>query len=239
MRIIYLSVCVLFAASVIRADEPAAGVQVERELKTDHGTIPYLMYLPKDYESTESFPLMLFLHGRGESNGSIRIVEKWGPPRMVARGQDLPYVLISPQCPRESRWTADDQMSMLLALLDHVTAEFKVDASRTYLTGLSMGGYGSWRLAANHPDRFAAAAIICGGGDPAKASQLKDLPIWVFHGTKDTAVPFSKSVDMVEAIRKAGGEKVRFTSLEEIGHNSWSAAYATPELFGWFNKHTR
>ena len=239
MRIVYLGLSLLFSVAVVSADAPTAGRQVEVALETEHGTIPYLLYLPKNYDSAETFPLMLFLHGRGESNGPLRLVEKWGPPRMASRGVDLPYVLISPQCPREKRWTSDDQLAMLLSLLDHVTTEFKIDAQRTYLTGLSMGGYGSWRLAADHASRFAAAAIICGGGDPATAPRLKDLPIWVFHGTKDTAVPFSKSVEMVDAIRKTGGEKIRFTSLEEIGHNSWSAAYATPELYTWLNKHTR
>lgn len=220
-----------------RADEP--GIQVEKELKTDAGTIPYLLCLPKDYKESDKVPLILFLHGRGESYGPLRLVEKWGPPKMAARGDDLPYIVVSPQCPKDDRWSSDTQQTLVVALLEHVIANYKVDDSRVYLTGLSMGGYGSWTLAAQHADRFAAAAIICGGGDPSKANQLTSLPIWVFHGDQDRAVPFKKSVEMVDAIKKAGGEKVRFTSLENIGHNSWSATYATPELYQWFNKHTR
>jgi predicted peptidase len=101
-----------------------------------------------------------------------------------------------------------------------------------------MGGFGSWRLAADHPDLFAAVAPICGGGKPEDAGKLKDLPIWVWHGTADPTVPVQRSIEMVEAIKKAGGREVRFTTLEHVGHNAWEAAYATPELYQWLNKHT-
>lgn len=102
-----------------------------------------------------------------------------------------------------------------------------------------MGGYGSWRFAADHPERFAAVIPICGGGNPDDAERLKNLPIWVFHGDQDDAVPFERSVEMVEAIREAGGNAIRFTSLEHIGHNSWSPAYATPELYSWLDRQKR
>jgi predicted peptidase len=98
-----------------------------------------------------------------------------------------------------------------------------------------MGGFGSWGLAAKHPKRFAAVAPICGGGSPEDARKLVDVPIWAFHGDQDKAVPFEKSVEMVEAIKKAGGTKILFTTLEHIGHNCWSAAYATPQLYEWFD----
>jgi predicted peptidase len=163
-------------------------------------------------------------------------VAKWGPPQLVARGDEFPYILVSPQCPTEDQWRSDTQQTALVELLDHVVATYPVDKDRVYLTGLSMGGYGTWRLAADHPARFAAAAPVCGGGDPDNAAKLKSLPLWVFHGDQDTAVPFHRSVEMVEAIRAAGGERVRFTTLEHVGHNSWSAAYATPELYDWFDK---
>lgn len=226
----------------LHAEKFVAGEQSERAFKvSDTQTIPYLLALPKDFgkEQDKKWPVILFLHGRGESRGPLSIVSKWGPPRMAARGDDLPYILISPQCPADSFWTKDDQQDGLIKLLDHIAATFPVDSTRVYLTGLSMGGYGSWKLAGNHPKRFAAVAPICGKGDPALAQKLKDLPIWVFHGVDDSAVPFKHSVTMVEAIEKAGGKKIRFTSLEHTGHNSWSAAYATPELFQWFNKHRR
>jgi predicted peptidase len=203
----------------------------------DGKSIGFLLYLPEDYAVGErTWPLVLFLHGRGESDGPLSLVAKWGPPQLVARGDKLPYVLVSPQCPREESWSQDGQQAALVQLLDHAVKTWNVDQDRIYLTGLSMGGYGSWRLAADHPERFAAVAPVCGGGDPARADRLKSLPIWAWHGTEDRAVPLERSVEMVEAIRASGGDKIRFTSLEGVGHNSWSAAYATPELYEWFDR---
>jgi predicted peptidase len=145
-------------------------------------------------------------------------------------------VILSPQCPAEDWWSSEAQQKRLVSLLDDVVENYKIDESRIYLTGLSMGGYGSWQLAADHPDRFAAVVPVCGSGDPAHAEKLKDIPIWVFHGDQDGVVPFEKSVEMVEAIKKAGGASIRFTTLEYFGHNSWSAAYGAPELFQWMEQ---
>ncbi len=217
------------------SDEPQPGKQVEQQLRIDDDqVVPYLLYLPEAYEeSDEPLPLVLFLHGRGESYGDLRLVEKWGPPRMAARGEPLPFVLVAPQCPKEESWSDEGQQAAVMQLVDHVQQNFRVDATRTYATGLSMGGYGCWKLAADHADRFAAMVIVCGGGDPSDAAKMTELPIWVFHGTEDRAVPIARSQEMVWAIRAAGGEQVRFTILDHIGHNSWSAAYATPEVYGW------
>ena len=232
----------LLSCAALYADTPASGKQVELSHKvSDQQSVPYLLYLPKelDAKADKKWPVILFLHGRGESRGPLSIVAKWGPPRMAERGDNLPYIVISPQCPASSRWTADEQQAGVLNLLDHISEKYPVDTSRIYLTGLSMGGYGSWKLAADHGQRFAAVAPVCGKGNPADGEKLKDLPIWVFHGTEDRAVDYQHSVDMVEAIEKAGGKKVRFTSMKHVGHNCWSAAYATPELFQWFDKHRR
>ncbi len=219
------------------ADKPAPGIQVQQSFETSDGTvIEYLLYLPKDYQAGTASPLMLFLHGRGESYGPLDLVAKWGPPRMAARGDDLPFIVVSPQCPGKDRWSSDDQQKRLSELLDFVVKQFAADKNRLYLTGLSMGGFGSWRMAADQPKRFAAVVPICGKGDPENGEKLVDTPIWVFHGDQDKAVPFEHSVEMVAAIKQAGGEKIRFTTLEGIGHNSWSAAYATPELYGWMLK---
>lgn len=218
--------------------EPAPGQQVEQSLDTsDGGSIPYLIYLPENYADTsDKVPMIFFLHGRGESNGPLSIVAKWGPPRRLAAGEQMKYLVVSPQCPRSSFWSADDQQQRLLELLAHIKEHFRVDADRIYLTGLSMGGFGTWRLAADHPEMFAAAAPICGRGNPETASNLRKLPIWAWHGTDDGAVPFKNSVDMVQAIKAAGGTKVRFTSLEHIGHASWQAAYQSADLYTWFDQ---
>ncbi len=168
----------------------------------------------------------------------MSIVKKWGPPRMVERGDPFPYILVSPQCPAKDSWSRPTQQSRLIQLLDFILKTYAVDENHIYLTGLSMGGYGSWRLAADHAHRFAAVAPICGGGKTEDAHKLKSLPIWVFHGDQDRTVPMSRSVQMVNAIKAAGGTKIRFTTLENVGHNSWSAAYATPELYKWFDIHS-
>lgn len=235
--------CLLLALPA-EADAQGAGAkpgaQVETSLRTsDDAEVGYLIYLPKDYEEQVKVPLMLFLHGRGESNGPLSLVAKWGPPRFAARGDELNYVLVSPQCPREDSWSSDVQQARLVELLDEIIQSYKVDEDQVFLTGLSMGGYGTWRMAADHPDRFAAVVPVCGGGNPADADKLKELPIWVFHGDQDRPVPFSKSVEMVDAIKAAGSDSIRFTTFEHFGHNCWSATYATPELYTWMRKQRR
>jgi predicted peptidase len=242
MRTLWILLLTAFTLPSIRmqAADPAAGQQVEQKLEMPDGrAVPYLLYLPEGYDGKEKkWPLMLFLHGRGESYGPLGLVKKWGPPRLVERGEKLPYVIVSPQCPGDESWAQPKQQEGLVRLLDQITKNYSIDEDRVYLTGLSMGGYGSWRLAADHPDRFAAVIPVCGGGNPADAEKLKNVPFWVFHGTADPAVPFSRSQDMVDAIKKAGGKVIRFTSLEEFGHNSWSATYASPEIYDWLNKQT-
>lgn len=228
-------VAVLVRSSVL-GEEPVVGKQVEQEFAAkDGGKVPFLLYLPKeDSQGGSPRRLMLFLHGRGESDGPLSVVAKWGPPQMVARGESLPYVLVSPQCPREDNWSSPTQQARLMELLQAMIDRYKVDADHVYLTGLSMGGSGSWRMAVDHPERFAAVVPICGRGDVEFAGKLKEVPIWVFVGDQDRV--FQASVDMVEAIRKAGGSNVRLTTLENIGHNSWSAAYASPDLYAWLGK---
>ena len=222
------------------AQEAAPGKQVEQELKVgDSGSIPYLLYLPKEYSSKPGkWPLMLFLHGRGESDGPLAIVKKWGPPRFIDHGEDYPFIVVSPQCPRSQSWPQPKEQALLLALLDHIAKEYSVDSDRVYLTGLSMGGFGSWRLAADHPERFAAVVPICGAGRVEDAERLKQLPIWVWHGADDHTVPVARSEEMVKAIMDAGSTTIRFTTLEGIGHNSWEAAYASPDLYQWLSKQT-
>ncbi len=211
--------------------ETAVGPQSQQRLATsDGGEMDYLLHLPP---GDQPQPLLLFLHGRGESRGPLSLVAKWGPPRMIARGEMLPFIVVSPQCPAADQWSSATQQRRLVELLDHIMANHPVDGQRVYLTGLSMGGYGSWTLAAAHPERFAAVVPICGGGRVEDAFKLVEVPIWTFHGDQDAAVPLARSVEMVEAIQASGGKKIRFTKLEHVGHNSWSSAYALPDLYAW------
>jgi predicted peptidase len=227
----------LAGKGIAQSTDPAPGKQVEQTFKTsDSSEVRYLLYLPEEYTAGSAMPVMLFLHGRGESNGPLNVVAKWGPPQLVARGEKLPYVIVSPQCPKEDNWSSPTQQSRLIELLDSIVNKFGGNKNRIYLTGLSMGGSGSWRLAADHPKKFAAVVPICGRGKIEDADKLKDLPIWVFCGDQDGV--FKSNQELVDAILKAGSQSVRFTSLENVGHNSWSAAYASPDLYSWFDKHS-
>lgn len=188
----------------------------------------YLIYLPKDYEQKEKHPLMLFLHGAGERGDNLDLVKVHGPAKLVEQGKDFPFIIVSPQCPVNKRWEPAD----LIALLDFIISNYKVDENRIYVTGLSMGGNGTWKLAAEIPDRLAAIIPICGWGDPFAAMMMGKLPVWVFHGAKDVVVPISSSEEMVETIKRAGGN-VKFTVYPEANHDSWTETYNNPEIYEW------
>ena len=191
----------------------------------------YLLYLPEEHgQSGGPWPLVLFLHGDGEGGDDLELVKKNGPPKLIAAGKEFPFILVAPQCPSDVWWTGE--LGFLKALLDSVVAEHDVDEERVYVTGLSMGGYGTWALAMEQPDRFAAIAPICGRGDPERVSLIKHLPIWVFHGAQDNTVPLEASEKMVEALRAAGTEP-KFTVYPEAGHDSWTATYDNPEFYEW------
>jgi len=231
-RCTFAVLALLGLATAAGADDKAGAQQ---EKRSEKAMLNYLLYLPPGYDKADKpFPLILFLHGAGERGDDLAQVKKHGPPKIVARKKDFPFIVVSPQAPARGGWRTD----RLLALLDDVEKQYKVDKDRVYLTGLSMGGYGTWRLAAEAPERFAAIAPICGGGDPKTAEKLKGLPIWVFHGAKDRAVPLKRSEDMVAALKKAGHE-VKFTVYPDAGHDSWTATYDNPELYKWFLEHKR
>lgn len=191
----------------------------------------YLLYLPAEYEkdTAKRWPLMLFLHGSGESGSDVEKVKVHGPPKLLAAGKQFPFIVVSPQAPRAGGW---DNLA-LLTLLDEIGEKYRVDPDRVYLTGLSMGGFGTWSLASEFPERFAAIAPICGGGNPRSARRLRNMPTWVFHGAKDPTVPLSQSQMMVDAL-KALGSDVKFTVYPEAGHDSWTETYNNPELYEWF-----
>jgi len=202
--------------------------------------INYLLYLPKDYgkDGKKLWPMILFLHGAGERGDNLEAVKKHGPPKLVAAGKELPFVIVSPQCPGDDWWTSVEMVDTLSALSDEMVARHRVDPDRIYLTGLSMGGFGTWEMALTFPKRFAAIAPICGRGRPYQANRIKNVPAWVFHGGKDPVVPLKDSEDMVNALKKAGAKEVKFTVYPEAGHDSWTEAYNNPELYSWFLEHT-
>jgi predicted peptidase len=199
-------------------------------------SLNYLLYLPQDYDAQDSWPLILFLHGRGERGDDLELVKKHGLPKKLADGEHLPFVILAPQCPARSNWT--EELDGLNALLDDAIASLKVDVSRVYLTGLSMGGSGTWFMAGRYPERFAAIAPICGAGLRWMAQErLLNTPAWVFHGDADPIVPIYYSETMVETLQAAGGN-VRFTVYPGVDHDSWTVTYNNPKLYDWFLSHS-
>lgn len=198
----------------------------------------YLLYLPESYPTNKGkWPLMFFLHGAGERGDSIALVKTHGPPKIVQHKKDFPFILISPQCPKGDRWSSPNQLDLLTALLGEIVSTYRVDTDRIYLTGLSMGGYGTWSLALKHPNKFAAIVPICGGGDPNKVCEIKHVPTWVFHGAKDKTVPIERSEEMVDALNACNGN-VKFTVYPEAEHDSWTETYHNPELYTWLLKYS-
>lgn len=197
----------------------------------------YLLFLPEGYgKNRQRWPLIMFLHGAGERGSDLKKVKKHGPPKIVENRKDFPFIVVSPQCPTGDWWT--EKVEVLINLLDDIVARYKVDKKRVYLTGLSMGGYGTWSLASAYPERFAAIAPICGGGSRIMALRLKNIPVWVFHGAKDRVVPLKESEEMVNAIRKRGGN-VKLTIYPDAGHDSWTQTYNNQKLYDWFLEHRK
>jgi predicted peptidase len=193
----------------------------------------YLVHLPEGYaKSKKAWPLILFLHGSGERGKDLEMVKVHGVAKIVESDPKFPFIAVSPQCPADEWWATD----VLTGLLDTIEKKYRVDKSRIYLTGLSMGGYGTWELAFAQPKRFAAIAPVCGGGNPHLTWWLKDIPTWVFHGAKDTAVPLEESERMVKALKHHKAD-VKLTVYPEAGHDSWTETYANPKLYEWFLLH--
>lgn len=229
---VFAGACLLgFAARHARAEQQEK--QFEKEI-TVKVKLKYLLFLPEGYEQGDKkWPLILFLHGAGESGDNLSKVKIHGPPKIVEKKADFPFIEVSPQSPGRG-WNVD----ALKGLLDEVMHDYRVDRDRVYLTGLSMGGFGTWSLAAAHPEYFAAIAPICVGGNPSDAAKLKSLPIWVFHGAKDEVVPLDRSQQMVDALKEAGAD-VKFTVYPDAHHDSWTETYDNPKLYDWLLEHKR
>jgi predicted peptidase len=235
-----LSLPLLMLGTARAADAPAPGKQeAEHFEKQVPIKLDYLLYLPAEYgkEQDKQWPLIVFLHGSGERGSDVNLVAKHGPPKLLAKETDLKvkqFVVVSPQCPSNTSWKPFE----LNALLDDVMAKYHVDKDRVYLTGLSMGGFGTWEWATTNSNRFAAIAPICGGGNPSMAGRLRNMPIWVFHGDADPTVPVQRSIEMVEALKKVDAD-VKFTHYPGVGHDSWTQSYNNPELYDWFLSHKK
>ena len=207
---------------------------VDKVHKNADGTeSKYVVFVPHDYDGKTVVPVILFLHGSGETKGGGKMpVEVGIGPVVKKQAKTFPAIVVIPQCEKRP-WSAGSvDGKRAIAILDEVMKEYKIDPKRQYLTGLSMGGYGTWSHALASPDRWAAIAPICGGGSPKDAATIKDIPCWCFHGDKDTAVKVELSRAMIDALKKAGGTP-KYTEYLGVGHNSWDKAYAEKEFFPW------
>ncbi|MBI5688587.1 MAG: dienelactone hydrolase family protein [Verrucomicrobia bacterium] len=260
-----LLLAALTAAPLLFATEAQTVQAFERTVSRTIG-YRYLLHLPQGYEaqSGRAWPLLVFLHGAGERGADPWLVAKHGPPKLLrsdspaskgetaeaaarrataARLLATEFIVISPQCSTGQKW--DDEA--VLALIEEVSTRHRVDRQRLYLTGLSMGGFGTWSLALKHPAKFAAVAPICGGGlaidlifglrEHKAATQ--SLGFWVFHGAKDPVVLLNESERLVEGLRKGGVKELRFTVYPEALHDSWTESYANPDLYTWMLQHRR
>ena len=196
----------------------------------------YLLYLPKEYrnDTITRWPLLLFLHGSGESGFDIKKVKAHGPAELADKGKQFPFIIVSPQSEVPSGWDVE----ILYRLLKDIKKNYRVDEKRVYLTGLSMGGFGTWQFAMKYPDEFAAIAPVCGGGDTSNAWKLRNIAVWCFHGAKDDVVPPASSENMVKAAKRFN-ENVKFTLYPEANHNSWDITYNNDSLYSWLLKQSK
>jgi predicted peptidase len=231
IKYLYLSQLLILFFNISYSQQTMQTLHTELQLNID---INYLLYLPDGYgESSEEFPLLLFLHGVGERGSDLSIVKRNGPPKLIDEGKKFPFIIISPQCPDRTDW---DNKS-LIVLLDYIESNYRVDKNLVYVTGLSMGGHATWSLAIQYPERFAAIIPVCARGYSQDVYVLKDVPIWAFHGEKDDIIPIEDGKKMVEALEKAGGN-VKFTIYPEANHDAWTETYNNPEIYEWLLSHS-
>jgi predicted peptidase len=220
-------------ARVRAADKDDRGFLHRVHKDADGKQAKYMLFVPFDYQGDKPYPLILFLHGAGETGTDGEKQARVGlGPAIRKQEKTFGFIAVFPQSQKRN-WRADsDDGQRAIHILDEVMKQYKVDAGRVYLTGLSLGGYGTWSLALKYPDRWAALVPICGGGDAKQVARIKHIPCWCFHGDADKAVPVARSREMMEALKTAGASP-RYTEYPGVGHNSWDKAYATAELYDW------
>lgn len=245
---------VLFFSSNIKAQDFSLFEKLEFSGESG-GKMPYRLLKPLDYNPEKSYPLIVFLHGSGErgDDNEAQLKNAMEPFLDESNRDKYPAFVLAPQCPEGMTWAktaeSDDiiftfseeptePMKLLLETIAQVQHNFKVDDRRLYITGLSMGGYGTYDLLTRRPDMFAAAIVVCGAGDVRNVDRFKDVPLWIFHGEDDDAVPSDLSKVMVNALKSVGG-RPKYTLYPEVGHNSWDLAYNEEKLFSWLFKKKR
>ena len=222
----------ILVLALLGSASPESGF-LDKTIEYNGTTVKYVVYVPKEYKAEKPHPSILFLHGSGEQGDDGKKQVSVGLGAAIKLAEDKwNFIVIFPQKPA-GRGGFMEHEKLILDILEKTKKEYTLDEKRQYITGLSMGGMGTWSLICKYPDRWAAAAPVCGRGNPADAPKIKDLPIWNFHGDKDTAVPIKKSQEMIDAIKAAGGNP-KFTIYPGVGHNSWDKAYQEEKLYEWF-----
>lgn len=199
-------------------------------------TYKYAVYVPPHYSSRRAWPAIMFLNGAGErGDDGVKQTQAGIGPAILKHPERFNCIVVLPQLPDLHVWTEDEMMELAMACLAKTETEYRINPERIALTGLSLGGFGTWKIGAVHGDRFCALGPICGGGETEWARDLAKTPVWCYHGADDPVVAVDKSREMVAVILAAGGE-VRYTEVPETGHNSWDAAYGNPEFVSWLLK---
>jgi predicted peptidase len=245
-RAVALSIaCMMIGASAASEAQYTVDGFAARTLVGSNGMVmPYRLFIPDEKKRTQPLPAIIYLHGAGGigtdnfkqiAGGNSTGTHLWVTPEMQARHSAF---VIAPQMAPGNVWDnrraegLAPSAQLVIELLEQLSREFAIDRNRIYVTGQSLGGYGTWDLITKRPDLFAAAVPLCGIGTPSRASAVRDMPIWVFHGAKDDLVPVTASREMVAAL-KAVGSTVRYTEYADVGHGVWERAYAEPELPNW------
>lgn len=249
MRELLIMTLLAAGTSSLSADDDVASVYEKQVFPASSDqSLPYRLLRPLQEEPGEKYPLVLFLHGAGERGNDneaqlLHVLRELAAPALRER---FPAFVVAPQCPKEKRWvevpwewdshmmpeTPSEPLQLVMDLLKTLPESLPIDRQRIYYTGLSMGGFGVWDLLQRQPEGCAGAVIICGGGDPALATRFKDVPIWAFHGDRDRVVKLHRSVEMVEALRRAGGRPI-LTIYPDVQHNSWTATAQNRQTWDW------
>ena len=230
-----MRIALLLIAFLVLNSSAGAGQEIRKATLTTGETVHYLAYLPSQHSNEAPLPLLLFLHGGGESGSEIEKVKTHGPPKEIENGRHFPFLVISPQNPDKKGFWDEDRLARFL---DHLDRELHFDRRRVYLVGMSRGGYGAYRLAMENPDRFAAMIVLCAAAPTPYAGWLPKIPIWLIHGDKDPVIPVTESIEMEKAILDSGGS-VTLTRRPNAGHDVWTETFASEDFVEWLLQYRR
>jgi predicted peptidase len=202
----------------------------------DKSDYNFWLYLPEDSILTKQPPIMIFLHGRSLSGSDLNLVKKYGVVHEIEKGTTFPAIVIAPQVPKGKSWEPDK----IKNVLDYVQSQYSTDSNRVYVTGMSLGGYGTLHFAGAYPELVTAAVALCGGGNVNDGCSLAEVPLWIQHGNRDAAVPISESEKIVKAIKACnGGTNLKYTVVDGADHGDLERAFRTSEIYDWMFQYSK